>query len=154
MTRLSRTGRQPRLSPAWIVVLLALGWGTVSAGVADAEAPTSPRAGLRLEPTATCPQEALDELNTAIEFVRSQAWTDRPGGHSLNLAPDLDTCRVILNIGQLSDEEEAALQAGAGSRLAIEYRRDWARPSRLLLILWVVFGGSGVIWVYRRYGRR
>jgi hypothetical protein len=54
---------------------------------------------------------------------------------------------VVLHVGNLSAAEEAALQAGAGSGLAIEYRRDWARPSRQLLILWIVFGGSGVIWV-------
>jgi len=78
----------------------------------------------QLEPTATCP------------------------------APDLNACRVVLNIGQLSAREEAALQAGAGSRLAIEYRRDWARPSRVPLILWVVFGGAGLVWTFHRYARR
>jgi len=106
-----------------------------------------------LNPTATCPQDALDELNKAIEFVRGRTRTDRPERHALNIAPDVDACRVVLHIGDLSDEEEVALQAGAGSRLAIEYRRDWARPSRLLLILWIVFGGSGVILVYRHYCR-
>jgi hypothetical protein len=109
---------------------------------------------MQLNPTATCPQDALDELTKTIEFVREQTWTDRPGSHPLNLSPDLNACRVVLHVGQLSDEEEAALQAGAGSRLAIEYRRDWARPSRLLLILWIIFGGSGVVWVYWRYRRQ
>jgi hypothetical protein len=105
------------------------------------------------QPTATCPPEALDELNEAIEFIRGRTWTDRPEGQALNITPDVDACRVVLHIGDLSHEEEAALHAGAGSRLAIEYRRDWASPSRVLLILWILFGGSGVIRVYRHYYR-
>ena len=107
-----------------------------------------------MDPTATCPQDALDELSRAIDFVRGQTWADQPGSNPLTISPDLNACRVVLSVGHLSDQEEAALQAGAGSRLAIEYRKDWARPSRLLLILWVVFGGSGVVWIYRRYARR
>ena len=109
---------------------------------------------MRLTPTATCPADAVDELSETIEFVRGQTWADQPGSNPLTIAPDLNACRVVLHVGQLNDQEEAALKAGAGSRLAIEYRRDWARPSRLLLILWVVFGGSGLIWVYVRYARR
>lgn len=104
-------------------------------------------------PTATCPADAVAELRQTIDFVRAQSWADQPGTMALNISPDLNACRVVLNVGQLSAEEEAALQAGAGSRLAIEYRRDWARPSRVLLILWIVFGGSGLIWIYRRYAR-
>ena len=149
---------RPRLLPACAVLVLAIGigWGQQSPVAADppvSDPAATASTGLPLNPTATCPQEALDELNKAIEFVRGRTWTGRPEGHAVNIAPDLDACRVVLHIGQLSHEEEAALQAGAGSRLAIEYRRDWARPSRLLLVLWIVFGGSGVIWVYRRYCR-
>ena len=143
---------------ACVIACLALGWAPVpvlaAASPTSEPHPTSSSPGLQLEPTATCPQDALDELIRTIDFVRGQAWTDRPGSHPLNVSPDLNACRVVLHVGQLSRDEEAALQAGAGSRLAIEYRRDWARPSRLLLILWIVFGGSGVIWVYRRYGRQ
>jgi hypothetical protein len=124
------------------VVLLSLGWQGVSA------------AAPQLEPTATCPADAVAELRQTIDFVRAQAWAEQPGAISLNIAPDLNACRVVLNIGQLSPREEAALQAGAGSRLAIEYRRDWARPSRVLLILWVVFGGAGLVWMFHRYARR
>ena len=142
---------------AWVVLCLTIGSRHVSAFAAaapmeDPQATSSP--GMQLKPTATCPQDVLDELNKTIEFVRGQTWTDHPGTNPLAIAPDLNACRVVLHVGHLTDEEEAALQAGAGSRLAIEYRRDWAKPSRLLLILWIVFGGSGVIWVYRRYGRR
>jgi hypothetical protein len=135
---------------------LAIGSGQQLAFAADppvSDPPATASAGMTLNPTATCPQDALDELNKAIEFVRGRTWTDRPDGHALNITPDVDACRVVLHIGDLSHEEEAALQAGAGSRLAIEYRQDWARPSRVLLILWIVFGGSGVIWVYRHYYR-
>ncbi|HKY75979.1 MAG TPA: hypothetical protein VJS45_07560 [Acidimicrobiia bacterium] len=145
-----------RLLGAIAVLVLANGSGQQSAIAADP--PVSDRgattsAGLPLNPTATCPEDALAELNKAIEFVRGRTWTGRPESHALNIAPDVHTCRVVLHIGPLTDEEEAVLQAGAGSRLAIEYRRDWARPSRLLLALWIVFGGSGVIWIYRRYCR-
>lgn len=113
----------------------------------------APSSALELGPTATCPQEAVEELSRAIEFVRGQTWAAEPGSSALNMAPDLTACRVVLHVGSLSQEEEAALLAGAGSRLAIEYRRDWETPSRLPLILWVVFGGSAVVWTYRRYAR-
>ena len=124
------------------VVLLTLGWQGVST------------AAPQLEPTATCPADAVAELRQTIDFVRAQTWAEEPEKMSLNIAPDLNACRVVLNIGRLSAREEAALQAGAGSRLAIEYRRDWARPSRVLLILWVVFGGAGLLWTFHRYARR
>ena len=140
-----------------VVVCLTVGWGHISAFAADPPArdpQATGSAGMQLKPTATCAQDVVDELSKTIEFVRGQTWTDRPGSNPLTIAPDLNACRVVLHVGQLTDEEEAALQGGAGPRLAIEYRRDWARPSRVLLILWVVFGGSGLIWVYRRYGRR
>ena len=150
-------GRRSRVVAVGVLLSLALGWGQMAAVAEAASASDPPGVGsppaLRDTPTDACPQPALDELNETIAFVRGKTWTDQPGRHSLALAPDLTTCRVVLHIGQLSDAEEAALQAGAGSRLAIEYRRDWAKPSRLLLILWVVLGSSGVIWVYRRYGR-
>lgn len=133
-----------RLLGPVVTVLATLG---LMAGALAAEAP-------QFEPTATCPADAVAELRRTIDFVRAQTWADQPGRMALNLSPDLNACRVVLNIGQLSAEEAAALQAGAGDRLAIEYRRDWARPSRVLLILWIVFGGSGLIWMYRRCARR
>lgn len=124
------------------VVLLTLGWHGVSAAAPE------------FQPTATCSADAVAELHQTIDFVRGQTWAEDPGRISLNIAPDLNACRVVLNIGQLSPREEAALQAGAGSRLAIEYRRDWARPSRVLLVLWIVFGGAGLVWMFRRCARR
>jgi hypothetical protein len=146
-----------RIPFAGVLLCLAIGWGHASASAATPPA-ADPRATssleMRLTPSATCPGDAVDELSKTIEFVRGQTWADQPGSNSLTIAPDLNACRVVLHVGQLNDQEEAALKTGAGSRLAIEYRRDWAKPSRLLLILWVVFGGSGLIWVYVRYARR
>lgn len=133
--------RQSRLVAACAVLLFAL----TGADIASA-AP-------QLDPTATCPADAVAELSRTIDFVRGQTWTDQPQKMALNISPDLNACRVVLTIGKLTTAEEAALQAGGGSRLAIEHRRDFARPSRILLILWVVFGGSGLIWMWRRYGR-
>ena len=132
---------------SWITTVCAGALLALGGPVLAAEAP-------QFAPTATCPPDAVAELRRTIEFVRAQTWTDQPGKTALNISPDLNACRVVLNVGELSAEEEAALQAGAGSRLAIEYHRDWARPSRVLLILWIVFGGSGLIWTYRRYARR
>jgi hypothetical protein len=105
-----------------------------------------------LQPTDTCPQAGVDELEEAIDFVQGKAWAEKPGSVPLNIAPDVNACKVTLIVGKLSKTEEAALQAGAGPRLAIVHRSDWGRPSRVLLVLWV--GGSGLIWMFRRYGRR
>ena len=145
-----------RIVLLWVVLCLVVEGSTVV--FAAAAPPGEPQAttptAMQLEPTATCPQDGINELNAVIAFVRGQSWADRPGSNPLTIAPDLIVCRVVLHVGELSAEEEAALLAGAGSRLAIEYRRDWAEPSRLFLILWIVFGGGGVVWVYRRFGRR
>ena len=135
------------------VLGVALGWGLASASAAEPVTSDAPPVA-RLLPTPTCPQPAVDELNRTIDFVRGQTWTARPGSNALALSPDVNACRVVLHVGELTPEEKAALQAGAGSRLAIEYRKDWARPSRLLLILWIIFGGSGLASVYWRYARR
>lgn len=115
---------------------------------------SGPAWGQEWEPTASCPEEAVEEITRTIDFVRAQTWAAQPGSYALNLAPDIDTCRVVLHVGSLSHQEEAALRAGAGSRLAIEYRRDWARSSPVPLLLWTIFGGSAVVWTYRRYARR
>ena len=139
-----------RLSIASFALVLAVVGGPVSAVAAEPTASNAPPA-MHLEPTATCPAPAVDEITQAIDFVRGQTWASQPGANALTIAPDLSACRVVLHVGQLSDQEEAALQAGAGSRLSIEYRRDWARPSRVLLILWIIFGGSGLVWVFWRY---
>jgi hypothetical protein len=135
------THRRPSLLAACAVLLLVLAGADVAAGAPQ------------LAPTATCPADAVAELDRTIDFVRGQTWTDQPQKMALNISPDLNACRVVLNVGHLSAKEEAALQAGAGPRLAIEHRKDFGHPSRILLILWVVFGGSGLIWLYRRTSR-
>ncbi len=66
--------------------------------------------------------------------------------------PDTTTCRVVLRIDHLTPEERSALATGAGSRLVIQNVKDYRRPSRLPLFLWVILGGSGLIWLYRRTG--
>lgn len=149
--------------PAWLLaggmaLLLTVGLGAlpVSAAVTAAGDGTvvDKPVGVALQPTATCPQSGVDEIQQAIEFVQGKTWAEKPGGVPLNISPDLTACKVTLNVGKLSKAEEAALIAGAGSRLAVVHRRDWARPSHLLLILWIVFGGSGLIWMFRRYARQ
>lgn len=42
-----------------------------------------PAAAMELEPTATCPADAVAEVRTAIEFVRAQTWAVEPGGMAL-----------------------------------------------------------------------
>ena len=54
----------------------------------------------------------------------------------------------------LNAGEQAALERGGEGRLAIERTKDNAKPSRLPLLLWVVFGGAGLVFVFVRYGRR
>jgi hypothetical protein len=61
---------------------------------------------------------------------------------------------VVLKINKVSSAEQAALQRGGDGRLSIEKTKDYAKPSRLPLLLWVIFGGAGVVFVFVRYGRR
>ena len=91
-----------------------------------------------------------------ITFVRAQSWAEKPGSIAFLLIPDTTACRRRPQIEEdrLSDAETAALQRGGENRLSIEERKDRAEPSRLPLLLWVVFGGAGLVFVYARYGRR
>jgi hypothetical protein len=107
-----------------------------------------------LKPTAQCGPTDIDRLQRVITFVRSQSWAEHPGDEAFLLNPDTNTCRVVLKINEVSTSEEAALQAGGEGRLAIERTKDKAKPSRLPLLLWVIFGGAGVVFVFVRYGRR
>jgi hypothetical protein len=107
-----------------------------------------------LKPTAQCPQTDIDQLQRVITFVRSQSWAEHPGSTAFLLNPDTSTCRVVLKINEVSSSEEAALERGGEGRLSIERAKDKAEPSRLPLLLWVVFGGAGVAFVFLRYGRR
>jgi hypothetical protein len=89
-----------------------------------------------------------------ITFVRSKSWAEDPDKTAFAIAPDTATCRVVLKINEVSAGERSALEAGGEGRLTIELTKDRAKPSRLPLLLWVVFGGAGLIFVFIRYGRR
>jgi hypothetical protein len=93
-------------------------------------------------------------MQKAITFVQGQSWSEHPGNTAFSLSPDTSTCRVVLKINQVTSIEQAALQRGGEGRLAIQKTKDYAKPSRLPLLLWVVFGGAGVAFVFIRYGRR
>ena len=140
-----------RLAAAVVSVTLLGG------GAARAQTPSPPDTGLiGLTPTDRCPQADIDTLQRVITFVRAQSWAEQPGSTAFMLNPDTAACRVVLTVeeNKLSDAETAALQRGGENRLSIEERKDRAEPSRLPLLLWVVFGGAGLVFVYARYGRR
>ncbi len=138
----------------WLVALVVLGF-LIEGGTAGAQTPaTSDATAFNLQPTEQCPQTDIDRLQRVITFVRSQSWAEQPGSNSFLLNPDTTACRVVLKINKVSSSEEAALERGGEGRLAIEKTKDKAEPSRLPLILWVIFGGAGVVFVFRRYGRR
>lgn len=126
------------------------------AGASAQTPPTDDTTPIALTPTAQCPQADIETLQRVITFVRAQSWAEKPGSIGFGLVPDTTACRVVLTIedNQLSDAETAALQRGGENRLSIEERKDRAEPSRLPLLLWVVFGGAGLVFVYARYGRR
>ena len=136
---------------------LALAALVVAIGTATATAQTADTGGtkpLDLKPTAQCPQTDIDQLQRVISFVQSKSWAEDPGSTAFLVNPDTDACRVVLKIPEVSSSEEAALQAGGEGRLAIERTKDNAEPSRLPLLLWIVFGGAGLVFVFVRYGRR
>ena len=124
---------------------------------ASAQTPLTPdTAPIALTPTDRCPQADIDTLQRVIAFVRAQSWAEKPGSTAFLLNPDTSACRVVLTIeeDQLSDAETAALQRGGENRLSIEEQKGRAEASRLPLLLWLVFGGAGLVFVYARYGRR
>jgi hypothetical protein len=126
-------------------------------GGASAQTPSTQDTGpIALTPTAQCPQADIDTLQRVITFVRARSWAENRRSIGFGLAPDTTACRVVLTIeeNELSDAERVALQRGGENRLSIEERKDRAKPSRLPLLLWLVFGGAGLVLVYSRYGRR
>jgi hypothetical protein len=131
------------------LALAALG---LVVGIGPAGAATEGE-GIPLKPTAQCPQGDIDQLQKVITFVRSKSWADQPETTAFNITPDTAACRVILKINKVSTTEQSALEQGGEGRLSIEKLKDHAKPSRLPLILWVVFGGSGLVFVFKRYGR-
>jgi hypothetical protein len=134
------------------VTALGLMVGATPAGAQTAT--VEDNATMTLKPTAQCPQNDIDQLQRVITFVRAKSWAEKPDSTAFNITPDTAACRVVLKINKVSSEEEAALEHGGEGRLSIEKLKDNAKPSRLPLILWVVFGGSGLVFVFARYGRR
>jgi hypothetical protein len=125
-------------------------------GLAPAAAQTEPEdtSIIPLTPTHECSQADIDQLQRVITFVRSKSWAERPDKTAFAIAPDTASCRVVLRINEVSTGEQAALERGGEGRLTIERTKDRAEPSRLPLLLWVVFGGAGLVFVFVRYGRR
>jgi len=144
--------RWPRLAWAFAVAVLGLIAGLGPAVVAGAAPDVEP--GIPLKPTAQCAQNDIDQLQRVITFVRGKSWAEQPDKTAFNITPDTAACRVVLKINKVSTTEETALERGGEGRLAIEKLKDHPKPSRLPLILWVVFGGSGLLFVFARYGRR
>ena len=141
-----------RIRVAAAVVLLVVLAGT---GPASAQTlVTTTTVAINLKPTAKCPQPEIDQMQKVISFVEGLSWSQHPGSTAFQLHPDTSTCRVTLEINKVSSVEQAALQQGGGSRLSIEKTKDYGKPSRLPLLLWIIFGGAGVVFVFIRYGRR
>jgi hypothetical protein len=132
------------------VALVLLGPAVAGAAALRAAAMAPPTAaGPQLAPTAGCPQADIDDLEHIIAFVAGKSWAQKPDSTAISLSPNTATCQVVLRINRLSPSERSALTEGAGPRLTIQYEHDYRR-SRLPLFLWIVFGGAGLIWVYRR----
>lgn len=134
----------------WLGVAAAL--LMLAAGPAAAQ--TDDTKPIPLQPTERCPQEGIDSLQRVIAFIRGQSWSETPGKVAFAVVPDTANCRVVLKIPTITDGEAAALQRGAENRLTIEHPKDRGEPSRLPLLLWIVFGGAGLVLVFFRYGRR
>ena len=136
------------------LMLAALVVAIVSGTAAAQTSATEDTKPLDLKPTAQCPQPDIDQLQRVVTFVRSKSWAEDPGSTAFSISPDTAACRVVVRIADVSTNEEAALEAGGEGRLAIERTKDKAKPSRLPLLLWIVFGGAGLVFVFSRYGRR
>jgi hypothetical protein len=137
-----------------IVVVAAL---LLTGGIAPAAAQTSETqntTSMNLKATEKCPQPDIEQLQRVITFVQGQSWAEHPGTQGLRIVPDTTACKVTLQIGKVTSVEQAALEKGGEGRLSIEKTKDRAKPSRLPLLLWVIFGGAGVVFVFVRYGRR
>lgn len=145
-------GRSRRIRRAIAVATIAL---LAGGSPAVAQTQTSQiNETVPLTPTHECGQNDIDQLQRVITFVRSKSWAENPGNTAFAIAPDTASCRVVLKISDVSSQEEAALERGGEGRLSIERTKDNAEPSRLPLLLWVVFGGAGLVFLFVRYGRR
>jgi hypothetical protein len=128
--------------------------GLVATAPAAAQTETQETSTIPLTPTQGCPQADIDQLQRVITFVRGKSWAEQPDKTAFAIAPDTAACRVVLKINKVSAGEQAALERGGEGRLSIERTKERAEPSRLPLLLWVVFGGAGLVFVFVRYGRR
>ena len=126
----------------------------VATAPALAQTQTQDGTSIPLTPTHECSQNDVDQLQRVITFVRSKSWAEDPDKTGFAIKPDTASCRVIVEISKVSAGEQAALEQGGEGRLSIEKPKDNAKPSRLPLLLWVVFGGAGLVFVFARYGRR
>ena len=140
-----------RFAAAVVVLVVVAGTGPASA---QTLVTTTTAQTINLKPTAKCPETEIDQMQKVISFVQGQSWSQHPGNTAFVLDPDTDTCRVVLKINTVSSIEQAALERGGDGRLSIEKTKDYAKPSRLPLLLWMIFGGAGVVFVFIRYGRR
>lgn len=134
-------------------LLVVVGLVAMGAGPAGAQVSTEDTKPPALEPTESCPQADIDSLQRVIKFLRDKSWADDPAKTALSISPDTDNCRVLLKVSELSDDEAAALQRGGENRLTVEETKDHGKASRLPLVLWVVFGGAGLVLIFLRYGR-
>ncbi len=139
-----------RVAAVAAVLLLLGGAGTASAQTLTTQSTLS----MNLKPTEKCPQTDIDQMQRVISFVQGESWSEHPGSMGLRIVPDTTACRVVLEINKVSSGEQAALERGGEGRLSIQKTKDYAKPSRLPLLLWIVFGGAGVVFVFIRYGRR
>ncbi len=135
-------------------VAIAAVCGLLAAAPAAAQTETQDTSTIPLTPTHECSQTDIDQLQRVITFVRSKSWAEEPDSTAFAINPNTATCRVVLRISKVSAEEQAALERGGEGRLSIERTKDNAEPSRLPLLLWVVFGGAGLVFIFVRYGRR
>jgi hypothetical protein len=144
-------GGMHRIGQAFAIAAVC---GLISAAPAVAQTETQDTSTIPLTPTPGCSQADIDQLQRVITFVRSKSWAEQPEKTAFAIAPDTAACRVVLKINKVSDGEQAALERGGEGRLSIERTKDRAKPSRLPLLLWIVFGGAGLVFVFVRYGRR
>lgn len=133
---------------------IAAVYGLVIAAPAAAQTETKDTSSIPLTPTDECPRTDIDQLQRVITFVRGKSWAENPAKTAFAISPDTASCRVVLKINKVSAEEQAALERGGEGRLSIERTKDNPEPSRLPLLLWVVFGGVGLVFIFVRYGRR
>ena len=135
-------------------VAIAAVCGLIAATPASAQTDTPDTSTIPLTPTPECSQADIDQLQRVITFLRSKSWAEQPDKTAFAIAPDTAACRVVLKINEVSAGEQAALERGGEGRLSIERTKERGEPSRLPLLLWVVFGGAGLVFVFFRYGRR